>query len=108
MSPRSKNGSRGAIVNNTTGVQSIGNEKRSQHDESGFGDSAPISRRGLLAALAIAAGLGIMRKTRAYALAAQNFGRGEWIGNKWENGHISGAITHPHPQRGVNDYFWLC
>ena len=106
MGPRSKNGSRGAIVNNTTGVQSIGNEKRSQHDESGFGDSAPISRRGLLAALAIAAGLGIMRKTRAYALAAQNFGRGEWIGNKWENGHISGAITHPHPQRGVNDYFF--
>ena len=106
MGPRSKNGSRGAIVNNTTGVQPTGNEKRSHHDESGFGDSAPISRRGLLAALAIAAGLGIMRKTRAYALAAQNFGRGEWIGNKWENGHISGAITHPHPQRGVNDYFF--
>lgn len=106
MGPRSKNGSRGAIVNNTTGVQPTGNEKRSHHDESGFGDSAPISRRGLLAALAIAAGLGIMRKTRAYALAAQNFGRGEWIGNKWENGYISGAITHPHPQRGVNDYFF--
>ena len=106
MGPRSKNGSRGAIVNNATGVQPTGNEKRSHHDESGFGDSAPVSRRGLLAALAIAAGLGIMRKTRAYALAAQNFGRGEWIGNKWENGHISGAITHPHPQRGVNDYFF--
>ena len=106
MGPRSNNGSRGAIVNNATGVQPTGNEKRPHHDESGFGDSAPISRRGLLAALAIAAGLGIMRKTRAYALAAQNFGRGEWIGNKWENGHISGAITHPHPQRGVNDYFF--
>ena len=39
MGPRSKNGSRGAIVNNTTGVQPTGDEKRSQHDESGFGDS---------------------------------------------------------------------
>lgn len=65
-----------------------------------------VSRRGFFAALAIAAGLGFMSRTEAYALAAQNFGRGQWIGNKWVNGYISGAITHPHPQRGVNDYYF--
>ena len=47
-----------------------------------------------------------MSSTQAYALAAQNFGLGQWIGNKWVNGHISGEITHPHPDRGVNDYFF--
>lgn len=86
--------------------KATGNEGRPHGDGSDTGISAPISRRGLLAALAIAAGLGIMRKTRAYALATQNFGRGQWIGNKWVNGHISGEITHPHPDRGVNDYFF--
>lgn len=82
------------------------NEGRPHGDGSGTGISAPISRRGLFAALAVAAGLGILSSTQAYALAAQNFGRGQWIGNKWVNGHISGEITHPHLQRGVNDYYF--
>ena len=83
-----------------------GNEGRSHGDGSETGISTPISRRGLFAALAVAAGLGIMSSTQAYALAAQNFGLGQWIGNKWVNGHISGVITHPHVDRGVNDYFF--
>ena len=86
--------------------KATGNEGRPHGDGSDTGISAPISRRGLFAALAIAAGLGILSRTQAYALAAQNFGRGQWIGNKWVNGHISGEITHPHLQRGVNDYFF--
>lgn len=86
--------------------KATGNEGRSHGDGSDTGISAPISRRGLFAALAIAAGLGILSRTQAYALAAQNFGRGQWIGNKWVNGYISGEITHPHADRGVNDYFF--
>lgn len=86
--------------------KATGNEGRSHGDGSETGISTPISRRGLFAALAVAAGLGIMSSTQAYALAAQNFGLGQWIGNKWVNGYISGEITHPHPQRGVNDYFF--
>lgn len=86
--------------------KATGNEARPHGDGSGTGISAPISRRGLFAALAVAAGLGILSSTQAYALAAQNFGRGQWIGNKWVNGHISGEITHPHLQRGVNDYYF--
>lgn len=86
--------------------KATGNEGRPHGDGSDTGISAPISRRGLFAALAIAAGLGILSRTQAYALAAQNFGRGQWIGNKWVNGHISGEITHPHADRGVNDYFF--
>lgn len=84
--------------------KATGNEARPHGDGSGTGISAPISRRGLFAALAVAAGLGILSSTQAYALAAQNFGRGQWIGNKWVNGYISGAITltractrHPMP-----------
>ena len=86
--------------------KATGNEGRPHGDGSDTGISAPISRRGLFAALAIAAGLGILSRTQAYALAAQNFGRGQWIGNKWVNGYISGEITHPHADRGVNDYFF--
>lgn len=86
--------------------KATGNEGRPHGDGSGTGISAPISRRGLFAALAVAAGLGILSSTQAYALAAQNFGLGQWIGNKWVNGHISGEITHPHADRGVNDYFF--
>lgn len=86
--------------------KATGNEGRPHGDGSDTGISAPISRRGLFAALAVAAGLGILSRTQAYALAAQNFGRGQWIGNKWVNGHISGEITHPHADRGVNDYFF--
>lgn len=86
--------------------KATGNEGRSLGDGSETGISTPISRRGLFAALAVAAGLGILSSNQAYALAAQNFGRGQWIGNKWVNGYISGAITHPHLQRGVNDYFF--
>lgn len=86
--------------------KATGNEARPHGDGSGTGISVPISRRGLFAALAVAAGLGILSSTQAYALAAQNFGRGQWIGNKWVNGHISGEITHPHLQRGVNDYYF--
>lgn len=86
--------------------KATGNEGRPHGDGSDAGISAPISRRGLFAALAVAAGLGILSSTQAYALAAQNFGLGQWIGNKWVNGHISGEITHPHADRGVNDYFF--
>lgn len=86
--------------------KAIGNEGRPHGDGSDIGISAPISRRGLFAALAVAAGLGILSSTQAYALAAQNFGLGQWIGNKWVNGYISGEITHPHADRGVNDYFF--
>lgn len=86
--------------------KATGNEGRPHGDGSNAGISAPISRRGLFAALAVAAGLGILSSTQAYALAAQNFGLGQWIGNKWVNGHISGEITHPHADRGVNDYFF--
>ena len=86
--------------------KATGNEGRPHGDGSATGISAPISRRGLFAALAVAAGLGILSRTQAYALAAQNFGLGQWIGNKWVNGHISGVITHPHVDRGVNDYFF--
>lgn len=86
--------------------KATGNEGRPHGDGSDAGISAPISRRGLFAALAVAAGLGILSSTQAYALAAQNFGLGQWIGNKWVNGYISGEITHPHADRGVNDYFF--
>lgn len=86
--------------------KATGNEGRSHGDGSDVGISAPISRRGLFAALAVAAGLGIMSSTQAYALAAQNFGLGQWIGNKWVNGIISGEITHRHADRGINDYFF--
>lgn len=86
--------------------KATGNEARPHGDGSGIGISAPISRRGLFAALAVAAGLGIMSSTQAYALAAQNFGLGQWIGNKWVNGYISGEITHRHADRGINDYFF--
>ena len=101
MDPRSKKGIARVDANEATG-----NDGRPHGDRSGTGISAPISRRGLFAALAVAAGLGILSRTRAYALAPQNFGRGQWIGNKWVNGYISGEITHPHPDRGVNDYFF--
>lgn len=86
--------------------KATGNEGRPHGDGSNAGISAPISRRGLFAALAVAVGLGILSSTQAYALAAQNFGLGQWIGNKWVNGHISGEISHPHADRGVNDYFF--
>ena len=86
--------------------KATGNEGRPHGDGSDAGISAPISRRGLFAAIAVAAGFGILSSTQAYALAAQNFGLGQWIGNKWVNGHISGKITHPHADRGVNDYFF--
>ena len=101
MDPRSKKGIVRVDANEATG-----NDGRPHGDRSGTGISAPISRRGLFAALAVAAGLGILSRTQAYALAAQNFGLGQWIGNKWVNGHISGVITHPHVDRGVNDYFF--
>lgn len=93
-------------ANMAAGTQLTGNNGRSHGGKTETGRSTPISRRGFFAALAIAAGLGIMSGTKAYALAAQNFGRGEWIGNKWVNGYISGEITHPHHDRGVNDYFF--
>lgn len=86
--------------------KATGNEGRPHGDGSDAGISAPISRRGLFAVIAVAAGFGILSSTQAYALAAQNFGLGQWIGNKWVNGHISGKITHPHADRGVNDYFF--
>lgn len=101
MDPRNKKG-----IARFEASKATGNEGRPHGDGSVTGISAPISRRGLFAALAVAAGLGIMSSTQAYALAAQNFGLGQWIGNKWVNGHISGEITHPHPDRGVNDYFF--
>lgn len=101
MDPRNKKG-----IARFEASKATGNEGRSHGDGSVTGISAPISRRGLFAALAVAAGLGIMSSTQAYALAAQNFGLGQWIGNKWVNGYISGEITHPHPDRGVNDYFF--
>lgn len=101
MDPRNKKG-----IARFEASKATGNEGRSHGDGSVTGISAPISRRGLFAALAVAAGLGIMSSTQAYALAAQNFGLGQWIGNKWVNGHISGEITHPHPDRGINDYFF--
>lgn len=86
--------------------KATGNEARPHGDGSETGISTPISRRGLFAALAVAAGLGILSRTQAYALAAQNFGLGQWIGNKWVNGYISGEITHRHADRGINDYFF--
>lgn len=88
------------------GTQLTGKGGRSNDGTTETGRCTLVSRRGFFAALAIAAGLGFMSRTEAYALAAQNFGRGQWIGNKWVNGYISGAITHPHPQRGVNDYYF--
>ena len=88
------------------GTQLTGKGGRSNGGKTGTGRCTLVSRRGFFAALAIAAGLGFMSRTEAYALAAQNFGRGQRIGNKWVNGYISGAITHPHPQRGVNDYYF--
>ena len=101
MDPRNKKG-----IARFEASKATGNEGRSHGDGSETGISTPISRRGLFAALAVAAGLGIMSSTQAYALAAQNFGLGQWIGNKWVNGYISGEITHPHPDRGVNDYYF--
>ena len=93
-------------ANMAAGTQLTRNNGQPYGGKTETGRSTLISRRGFFAALAIAAGLGIMSSTKAYALAAQNFGRGEWIGNKWVNGYISGEITHPHPDRGVNDYFF--
>lgn len=88
------------------GTQLTGKGGRSNDGKTETGRCTLVSRRGFFAALAIAAGLGFMSRTEAYALAAQDFGRGQWIGNKWVNGYISGEITHPHPQRGVNDYYF--
>lgn len=88
------------------GTQLTGKGGRPNDGTTETGRCTLVSRRGFFAALAIAAGLGFMSRTEAYALAAQDFGRGQWIGNKWVNGYISGAITHPHPQRGVNDYYF--
>ena len=88
------------------GTQLTGKGGRSNDGTTETGRCTLVSRRGFFAALAIAAGLGFMSRTEAYALAAQDFGRGQWIGNKWVNGYISGEITHPHPQRGVNDYYF--
>ncbi len=52
------------------------NEGRPHGDGSGTGISAPISRRGLFAALAVAAGLGILSSTKAYALPRRISGAG--------------------------------
>lgn len=101
MDPRSKKEIARVDANEATG-----NDGRQHGDGSETGISTPISRRGLFAALAVAAGLGILSRTQAYALAAQNFGLGQWIGNKWVNGYISGEITHRHADRGINDYFF--
>ena len=73
-------------------------------------DPAPASPRPFRAAASsrpsrLRPGWASYREPR-YMLAAQNFGLGQWIGNKWVNGHISGVITHPHVDRGVNDYFF--
>ena len=101
MDPRSRKEIARVDANEATG-----NDGRPHGDGFGTGISAPISRRGLFAALAVAAGLGILSRTQAYALAAQNFGLGQWIGNKWVDGYISGEITHRHADRGINDYFF--
>lgn len=101
MDPRSKKEIARVDANEATG-----NDGRPHGDGSETGISTSISRRGLFAALAVAAGLGILSRTQAYALAAQNFGLGQWIGNKWVNGYISGEITHRHADRGINDYFF--
>ena len=101
MDPRSKKEIARVDANEATG-----NDGRPHGDGSETGISTSISRRGLFAALAVAAGLDILSRTQAYALAAQNFGLGQWIGNKWVNGYISGEITHRHADRGINDYFF--
>ena len=68
------------------GTQLTGKGGRSNDGTTETGRCTLVSRRGFFAALAIAAGLGFMSRTEAYALAAQNFGRGQWIGNKWVTG----------------------
>lgn len=101
MDPRSKK-----EIDRVDANEATGNDGRPHGDGSETGISTSISRRGLFAALAVSAGLGILSRTQAYALAAQNFGLGQWIGNKWVNGYISGEITHRHADRGINDYFF--
>lgn len=71
MDPRSKKGIARVDANEATG-----NDGRPHGDRSGTGISAPISRRGLFAALAVAAGLGILSRTQAYALPRRISGSG--------------------------------
>lgn len=74
-------------------------------------DPAPASPRPFRAAASsrpsrLQPGLASYRAPRHMPLPRRISGRGQWIGNKWVNGYISGEITHPHPDRGVNDYFF--
>ena len=56
--------------------KATGNEGRSHGDGSETGISTPISRRGLFAALAVAAGLGILSRNQAYARRISGAGSG--------------------------------
>ena len=90
-------GSAGKIATDT---RLAGDNARHQGGESETGISTPVSRRGFLAALAIAAGLGLMGASDALAYAPVDFGPGAgYIGPSKE----SGDLTHPDRTRGAND-----
>lgn len=90
-------GSAGKIA---TDSRLAGDSSRHHGDGSEAGLFTPVSRRGFLAALAIAAGLGLMGASDALAYAAVDFGPGAgYIGPSKE----SGDLTHPDRTRGAND-----
>ena len=90
-------GSAGKIATDTRLAR---DNARHQGGESETGISTPVSRRGFLAALAIAAGLGLMGASDALAYAPVDFGPGAgYIGPSKE----SGDLTHPDRTRGAND-----
>ena len=65
-------GSAGKIA---TDIRLAGDSARHHDDGSEAGLFTPVSRRGFLAALAIAAGLGLMGASDALAYAAVDFGQ---------------------------------
>ena len=91
---------KGANGEKATDARLAGDAALLNDGKSDTGLFTPVSRRGFLAALAIAAGLGLMGVSDALAYAAVDFGPGAgYIGPSKE----SGDLTHPDRTRGAND-----
>ena len=91
---------KGANGEKATDARLAGDAALLNDGKSDTGLFTPVSRRGFLAALAIAAGLGLMGASDALAYAAVDFGPGAgYIGPSKE----SGDLTHPDRTRGAND-----
>lgn len=91
---------KGANGEKATDARLAGDAAPLNGGKSDTGIFTPVSRRGFLAALAIAAGLGLMGASDGLAYAAVDFGPGAgYIGPSKE----SGDLTHPDRTRGAND-----